>query len=245
MLKEIGRRKQINKAKKVQKAIRAKANETRAKNLSWFFKTGKGEYGEGDKFVGLITAQVAEVIKEFQDLSLPEIKKLLQSQWHEDRSVALGVLKKQFEKTDDKEKTKIAKFYLANKSRINNWDLVDISAPRILGEYLFNHPKEKKILFKLVKSKILWNRRIAVLASAYFIGQNKFQETLSLIKLLLNDKEDLMHKACGWMLREIWKRDAKTAEKFLNQYLKVMPRTMLRYAIERMPETRRKSFLEK
>ncbi len=226
----------------VRKELKSKASPETAKNLQRFFKTGPGEYGEGDIFLGLKVGGSREIAKKYQDLSLKETEKLLHSKIHEERLVALLILIHKFQTDKEDLKEKIFKLYLKNTKYINNWDLVDLSAHKIIGEYLRN--KSKKILYKLVKSKNLWERRIAVLTTFQFIGNNEFKESLKISKLLLKDKHDLIHKAVGWMLREIGKRSLATEEKFLKIHYKKMPRTMLRYAIERFPEKRRQAYLK-
>lgn len=229
-------------ANDVHKKIELLKNPVKAKLLSGFFKTGKGQYGEGDVFYGVTVPQSRKVAKEFFELSLPEIKKLLFSKIHEERLIALVILVSQFQKGDETKKEKIYNFYLQNAQRVNNWDLVDTSAHKIVGAYLLD--KNPSILITLARSKNMWERRIAIIATAAFIGKNKFKHTFRIATLLLNDKEDLMHKAVGWMLREVGKRDVVTLEAFLLPHYKTMPRTMLRYAIEKFPEIKRKKYLQ-
>ena len=226
----------------VYKELKSKANPKQAKNLQRFFKTGLGEYGEGDIFLGLKVGGSREIAKKYQNLSLKETEKLLHSKIHEERLIALLILIHKFQTDKEDLKEKIFKLYLKNTKYINNWDLVDLSAHKIIGEYLRN--KSKKILYKLVKSENIWERRIAVLTTFQFIKDNEFKESLKISKLLLKDKHDLIHKAVGWMLREIGKRSLVTEEKFLKTHYKKMPRTMLRYAIERFPEKRRQAYLK-
>ena len=226
----------------VRKELKSKASPETAKNLQRFFKTGPGEYGEGDIFLGLKVGGSREIAKKYQDLSLKETEKLLHSKIHEERLVALLILIHKFQTDKEDLKEKIFKLYLKNTKYINNWDLVDLSAHKIIGEYL--RDKSKKILYKLAKSENLWERRIAVLSTFHFIANNEFKESLKISKLLLKDKHDLIHKAVGWMLREIGKRSLVTEEKFLKTHYKKMPRTMLRYAIERFPEKKRQAYLK-
>lgn len=215
------------------------ANPQKAKNLHRFFKTGKGEYGEGDKFLGIIMPIQRKIVKKYKDLPLPEIKELLQSKIHEYRMVALLILVTQFKKAGEKSKKQIFDFYLKQASWINNWDLVDLSAPNIIGQYILDHPKEKPVLYHLVKSHNLWERRISVLATFSFIREKQYRDSLKIAKILLKDKHDLIHKACGWMLREIGKRDQNLLLSFLDKYCRQIPRVMLRYAIEKLdPKTR-------
>jgi len=216
------------------------ANPEKAKFLAGFFKTGKGQYAEGDMFLGITVPQTRQVAGKYSSLALPDIKKLLQSKIHEHRLTALLVLVQQFNRADENQKVKIIDFYLASTKRINNWDLVDLSADKILGEYLYQAPsKERKILRKLAKSKNLWERRIAVLSTFAFIN------ALEISKMLLEDPHDLIHKAVGWMLREIGKRNLAVEEKFLKKHCRKMPRTMLRYAIEKFPEKKRQLYLKR
>ena len=230
-------------ARDVQKAIRGKASVKKAKRSAGYFKSDKGQYGEGGKFVGLTVPEQREIARKFRGLPLGEVERLLASAYHEDRFTALEILVFQYERAGESERKKIAKFYLANKAGANNWDLVDTSAPYILGHYLFEHKSERGVLKKLAKSKSLWDRRIAIVATLYFIGQMRFNETLEIAKILLKDKEDLIHKAVGWALREVWKRDNRVVEDFLAYHKSKLPRTTLRYAIERMGETKRKNYL--
>ena len=227
---------------KLKQSLKKASNKEHAKILQRFFKTGPGEYGEGDVFIGIKVPPLRQIAKENLDLSFDEVQELLQSKIHEERLVALMILVLRYKKEDEKTREKIFKIYLKNTNRINNWDLVDLSAGEIVGAYLFD--KEKDILFKLVKSKLLWERRISVIASFYFIKNNSFETTLKLSEQLLNDKHDLIHKAVGWMLREIGKRNMEVEEEFLRNYYKTMPRTMLRYAIEKFPEEKRLAYLK-
>lgn len=220
------------------------ASAKRKKSNEWFFKTGKGEYGEGDKFIGVRVPDIRKIAEKFSDINIPEIKKLLYSNIHEERLAALLILVDQFYKSDENNKSKIYKFYLRNKSQINNWDLVDLSAHHIVGGYILNNPKEKNTLNMLAESKIMWDRRIAIISTLAFIRKNQISETLKLSKILLGDQEDLMHKAVGWMLREAWKKDTEKVEDFLMKNYNKLPRTTLRYAIERMEEKKRKNFLQ-
>jgi len=210
----------------------------KAKVYSRFFKTGKGEYGEGDLFLGLSVPKQRKIAKNYIDLNLDEIQELLLSKIHEHRLVALMILIFKYKKNFDKE---IVDFYLQNTKNINNWDLVDLSAYQILGHYLLD--KDKSILYKLAKSDNLWEKRISIISTYEFIKNNKFEDTLEISEILLNDKHDLIHKAVGWMLREVGKRNLETEEEFLKKYYKQMPRTMLRYSIEKFWEEKRKFYL--
>lgn len=229
----------------VQKALKDKSDPHKAKECARFFKTGPGQYGDGDLFWGLTVPEQRQIAKQYLNLPLQEIQILLNNKIHEQRLTALHILVYQFVKTDEKTRKKIYHFYLKNTKRINNWDLVDTSARDIIGEYLITRPLERKILYHLVKSKNLWERRIAIIASFAFIRQNDFADTLKLSELLLSDKEDLMHKAVGWMLREVGKRDITILTMFLQKHKTQMPRTTLRYAIEHFPPEIRKSYLAK
>jgi 3-methyladenine DNA glycosylase AlkD len=226
----------------LRKNIKTLRSKEVADTMQWFFKTGKGEYGEGDIFAGLKVPVQRKIAKDFRDLSKTEIKQLLASPVHEERLISLFILVEQYEKGSEKEKEKIFKFYLKNRKGINNWDLVDLSAPKIVGKYLLE--KDKSILVKFASSKNLWERRIAILSTYEFIRNNNFKPTLEIAEILLNDEHDLIHKAVGWMLREVGKKDLQTEEKFLRKYYKTMPRTMLRYSIEKFPESKRKKYLQ-
>ncbi|MCW3997980.1 MAG: DNA alkylation repair protein [Candidatus Bathyarchaeota archaeon] len=216
-------------------------NLEKAKILSRFFKTGKGQYGEGDIFLGIPVPEQRKVAKKYVDLSLNNLQKLLFSKIHEHRLTALIILVSKYKKADHSGKSKIYNLYLKNTKNINNWDLVDLSAPKIVGDYLSN--KDKSILFKMAKSNNLWERRIGILSTFAFIRKNNFEDALSISKLLLHDKHDLIHKAVGWMLREIGKKDQEIEEQFLKKYYMQMPRTMLRYAIEKFDKNKRKFYL--
>ena len=215
----------------------------RAKNLQWFFKTGKGQYGEGDIFLGITVPEQRKVAKKYVDLSLDDLQELLNSKIHEHRFTALVILISKYRKAEESIKAEIFEFYLKNTEKINNWDLVDLSAPRIVGDYLLN--KERSILYKLAKSDSLWERRVSILSTFTFIDNNDFEDALNISELLLNDEHDLIHKAVGWALREIGKRDQNIEERFLTMHYLHMPRTMLRYAIEKLGEKKRKKYLDK
>ncbi|MBT6735073.1 DNA alkylation repair protein [Candidatus Woesearchaeota archaeon] len=223
------------------------SNKEKAEIHSKFFKTGKGDYGEGSIFLGIPVPILRKVAKRYQTLSLDNIQKLLDDKIHTYRFVAIIILVKEYEMGNDEKKKEIYEFYLKNLSNINNWDLVDVSAPNIIGNYLYNQPKiiAKKTLQTLAISKNLWKRRIAIVSTFFFIRQNRFEETIEITKILLKDKHDLIHKACGWMLREVGKRNQKVLESFLDENIKKMPRTMLRYSIEKFEEGKRKAYLKK
>ena len=226
----------------LKKSIKDSSDKKQSEILQRFFKTGPGEYGEGDVFLGIKVPVLRKIAKENIDVKLNEIVLLLNSAFHEERLVALFIMVQKYSKAGQEEKEKIFNTYIKNIEKINNWDLVDLSAPLIVGAYLFD--KDKTILFNYAKSKNLWKKRIAILSSFYFIKQGMFDVTLRLSKILLNDTHDLIHKAAGWMLREIGKRDLRTEEDFLIKYYKNMPRTMLRYAIEKFPERKRQLYLK-
>jgi|ERR1700754_2634275 len=226
--------------------IRAKlkslGNPERAEMSKRYFKTGPGQYGEGDIFYGNNAAEVRGLAREYQAMAEDQILKLLASPFHEERAVALLILVRRFAKADPAARRRIYELYLAHTEFINNWDLVDLSAPHIVGAYLVD--KSRKPLYGLVRSPGLWARRIGILATFHFIRQNDFKDTFELSKRLLSDKEDLIHKATGWMLREVGKRDETAARRFLVEHYRKMPRTMLRYAIERFPDAERQSYLK-
>jgi 3-methyladenine DNA glycosylase AlkD len=213
-----------------------------AEFLQGFFKTGAGQYGEGDIFLGIRVPAVRGLAQEYKDLPLKEILSLLQSPYHEVRLFALIWLVNAFAQGDETTQKGIYDLYLANTGYINNWDLVDISAPKIVGAYLLE--KKRAPLYQLAKSKSLWERRISILATFYFIKYDQFTDALKIAEILLEDKEDLIHKAVGWMLREIGKRDTQCEEAFLQKHCRTMPRTMLRYAIERFTPAKRRMYLE-
>jgi 3-methyladenine DNA glycosylase AlkD len=219
------------------------ANPEKAKLLSRFFKTGPGEYGEGDVFLGIMVPEQRKVAKKYSGLSLPEIQDLLTSKIHEHRLVSVFILVSKYQKADPSGKKDIYDFYLRNTKNINNWDLVDMSAPKIMGDHLLE--RDKSILYKLARSDNLWERRISILSTAAFIDKHQFEDSLKISELLLGDKHDLIHKAVGWMLREMGKKDQEVEEMFLRKHHKVMPRTMLRYAIERFEEKKRKAYMAK
>ncbi|MEE9450663.1 MAG: DNA alkylation repair protein [Ignavibacteriaceae bacterium] len=221
--------------------IKEESNKQQAKSLQWFFKTGAGEYGEGDVFAGIKMPVQRKIAKKFKNLNYDDIRALVASKIHEERMIGLLILQCKYEKGDEKEKEKVFKFYIRNRKGINNWDLVDISAPKIVGEYLLN--RDKKLLYEFAHSKNLWERRIAILSTFTFIRAGKFETTFKISDVLLDDNHDLIHKAVGWMLREIGKKDLDAEEKFLKLRSKKMHRTMLRYAIEKFPEVKRKKYL--
>lgn len=230
-------------AKQAKLELKKLSSAKKAKASARFFKTDPGQYGEGDKFIGVSVPDQRKVVKKFSTLALLEISKLLNSQIHEERLVGLLILVSQFQTADEKTKKQIYNFYLKNIRRVNNWDLVDASASYIVGSYLFDKPRT--VLYKLAKSKNLWERRIAIIATLAFIVKGKSRDTLKIAVLLLNDKEDLIQKAVGWMLREVGKRvSCEELEGFLKKHYKIMPRTMLRYSIEHFPSDIRQKYLK-
>lgn len=220
--------------------LKKEANPEKAKLLQGFFKTGKGEYGEGDIFLGVTVPETRKIAVKHKDIRLKEIESLLKSEIHEERLCALLLLVHNYQKHKEKQ-AEIFNFYLKNTTYINNWDLVDLSSHKIVGHFLFD--KNKSILYKLANSENLWEKRISIISTFYFISKREFSDSLRIAEILLNDKHDLIHKAVGWMLREIGKKDLETLECFLKFHYKNMPRTMLRYAIEKLPEKRRKAYL--
>ena len=217
------------------------AEPGRGEHSQRFFKTGPGQYGEGDKFLGLTVPQMRVLVRKYRDLDDASALKLLASSWHEERSIALLLLVQGYERGDDARRNLIHRAYLANTTRINNWDLVDASAGQIVGAHL--DARDIALLKRLAKSKSLWERRISIVSTFYFIRRDEFRPTLQIAELLLGDSEDLIHKAVGWMLREVGKRDRRALDRFLEKHYARMPRTMLRYAIERHPERTRKRYL--
>jgi len=229
-------------AKEVVNALKLVATEERRKVNEWFFKTGKGEYGYGDIFLGITMPNIRRIAKKFsQEISLQELTKLIQSPIHEVRLCALIILVNKYNK---EEPDRIYHYYLKHLNSINNWDLVDSSAPYIVGDYLYNNQEQSKILLEFSQSENLWVRRISIVSTFAFIKNNEFNKTLEIAKLLLNDDQDLIHKAVGWMLREIYKRDKRIIKRFLRQNYALIPRTTLRYAIERMDKEERFLYLK-
>lgn len=221
--------------------LKSLASPAAAAAATRFFKTGPGEYGEGDTFIGINVPTLRTISRSFRALPLDEIRSLLNSPVHEERHLALMVLVLQVAKCDEAHRERAFDLYLGNTRFVNNWDLVDCSAPQVIGGYLLNRPKEP--LVSLAKSKNLWERRIAIVSTQHFIRHGQFAETLAVSELLLGDREDLIHKATGWTLREVGKKDQAVLEGFLDRHGTVMPRTMLRYAIEKFPPDRRRAYL--
>lgn len=226
---------------KLTQTLQRYADPERANVLQRFFKTGKGEYGERDIFLGITVPMQRQIAQQYYGLQLKEIDTLLQSKIHEHRLIALFILIRQYEKGTPKDKKRIVAFYLKHARWINNWDLVDLSAPKILGHYLID--KSRKVLHTLAKSQSLWERRIAIIATFTFIRQRQFDDTFHIAELLMQDSHDLIHKAVGWMLREVGKQNHKAEEEFLKKHYQHMPRTMLRYALEHFPEEKRNVYL--
>lgn len=231
-------------ASSAQKVLRQSIIKSKSKDLARFFKTKKGEYGEGDKFLGVMVPDIRKTAIQFKHLSLKEIQKLLKSQWHEERLLGLIILTLKYPDSNLKEKNDIFNFYLFNTQYINNWDLVDLSAHKIIGQYLYKYKKDRNILKKLAHSKNIWERRIAIISTFYFIYKGECNDPLKIAEILISDTHDLIHKAVGWMLREVGKRcGQEKEEEFLKKYYKEMPRTMLRYAIEKFSSKKRKGYL--
>ncbi len=234
---------EIRDAREVCRALRAVADPVKAAFLPRFFKTGRGEYGEGDRFLGVVVPRQRKIATHFKGLPLTEVAKLLQSTFHEERLTALFILVRRFEKGDERQRLAVFEFYLKHMERVNNWDLVDGSAPQIVGGWLAE--RDKAILETWAGSDNLWTRRIAMLATYYEIKHNRFVAALRIAEILVHDEHDLIHKAVGWMLREIGKRDLETEESFLCRHYATMPRTMLRYAIEKFPAEKREFYMRK
>ncbi|MBU1086686.1 MAG: DNA alkylation repair protein [Candidatus Omnitrophica bacterium] len=231
-----------SKLKQIKQKLIAQADKKKAKILQSFFKTGKGQYARGDVFLGITVPKIRHIAKQFSDLENNDILELLKSKYHEQRLLALLIWVEQFSSAEQKIKTQIYQLYIKHTKYINNWDLVDLSAPKIIGSFLFN--TQRDILYKFAKSPQLWQKRIAIVATYYFIKQNDFADTFKIARILLTDKHDLIHKAVGWMLREAGKINLAKEEEFLGKYYKNMPRTMLRYAIEKFPEEKRLKYLK-
>ena len=238
------------KSNNVKKYLRKAADKKKAIILARFFKTGKGDYGEGDVFIGVVVPQQRKIAAKFAELPFKEIKELLKSKIHEERLTGLIILVNQYKKSFKVSKFKKGEilrkqffnFYVKNISSVNNWDLVDLSCRDIIGEHLIN--RQRKILYQFAKSRNMWKRRIAIVSTWAFIRKNDFNDTLRLAETLFNDKRDLIHKAVGWMLREVGKKDERVLRQFLDKNASKMPRVMLRYSIERLPENKRRKYLQ-
>jgi 3-methyladenine DNA glycosylase AlkD len=227
--------------RQVHAALLALENPDKAAFLAGFFKTGKGQYGEGDRFLGIMVPAIRQLARRFRELGLADCERLLQSPYNDERLLSLLILVGHYQKADADVKDKVCRIYLKNRHRVNNWNLVDSSAPYIVGADLLR--KDRSLLYELAQSPSLWDRRIAMLATFAFIREGNFADTLKLTERLLDDEHDLMQKACGWMLREVGKRDQPVLEVFLRQHHRIMPRTMLRYAIERFSPAKRRAYL--
>ena len=214
-----------------------------ADRLQGFFKTGEGEYGEGDLFIGVRVPDQRRVAKKYKELSLPDSRLLLHSKVHEHRLTALFILVEQFNKGDDKTRKRIVDLYLENIAYVNNWDLVDSSAPKILGEWLVDRPRD--LLYDMADSEVLWKRRISIVSTFTFIARGELDDALALAESLIDDEHDLIHKASGWVLREVGKKDVNVLEEFLMRHSRRMPRTMLRYAVEKLSPSRKKFYMKK
>jgi 3-methyladenine DNA glycosylase AlkD len=226
---------------KIRARLQKLANKERAQHSQRYFKTRPGEYGEGDRFLGIKVPEIRKLAKEYQAITLTEAIQLLQSEIHEERLLALLILVRSYARGEEHTKKRIYGLYLRNTRYINNWDLVDTSAEHIVGAFLKD--RSKRPLYDLARSNDLWERRIAIMATFHFIKRHEFTWTLRIARMLLSDTEDLIHKAVGWMLREVGKRHLAAEEQFLKKYYRKMPRTMLRYAIERFPESIRRRYL--
>ncbi len=206
-----------------------------------FFKTARGEYGEGDRFIGVRVPKIRKLARAYRDITASDIKNLLHSEIHEERLLATVIMVEQYKRADTAERDTLFKLYVNHTHRINNWDLVDTSVPHIVGHYLYN--RDKGLLYQWAASASIWQRRMAIMATFYFIRQLQFADSLRIAEILVNDSHDLIHKAVGWMLREVGNRDLACEESFLKKYYKKMPRTMLRYAIEKFDQPKRKKYL--
>jgi 3-methyladenine DNA glycosylase AlkD len=229
----------------IKQEIKSLANPEKAKIYLRFFKTGKGHYGEGDQFLGLTMPQQRIIATKYINTPLKELQELISSPIHEYRMTALIILTYKYKKADEDTKKEIYDFYIKNYNCINNWDLVDVTAPNIIGEYLLDRKSRRRILYEFATSDHLWKKRIAIISTFTFIKNEDFQDTINISEILLEDKHDLIHKAVGWMLREMGKRNEKVLLKFLNKHHKVMPRTMLRYSLEKLSEEKRKYYMKR
>ncbi|MDD3803736.1 MAG: DNA alkylation repair protein [bacterium] len=241
---ELSERRENAIKEKLEDEIKRFGHEDKAEKWRKYFKTGKGQYAENDKFIGLEMPEIVSYVNKYMEIDDRQLLELLKSRYHECRSIALSIMVKRFERADEEEKKKIFEFYLNNTKCVNNWDLVDISAPVIVGGYLFG--KEGRILERLARSDNLWERRIAIISTQTFINKGICKESLEIAEILLNDSEDLIHKAVGWTLREVGKKcGIEKEEEFLQKHFRIMPRTMLRYAIEKFPPEKRDYYMAK
>ena len=229
-------------AAEVQNELRMHADQDQARHAMRFFKTGPGEYGEGDRFLGIRVPQQRKIARKYHLLPLDEVRILVRSPYHEERLTGLLILTYRFPKAAEHEQMTIFKFYVSHTPFINNWDLVDVTAPKIVGPWLEN--RSRKLLYELAGSESVWERRIAILSTMHFIRNDDLKDTIRLAEILLKDTHDLIHKAVGWMLREAGKKDLQKLEAFLERHAGNMPRTMLRYAIEKLPESRRSYYMK-
>jgi 3-methyladenine DNA glycosylase AlkD len=226
----------------LRRRLRACADPARAKAGQWFFKTGPGEYGEGDRFLGIRVPALRGCVREFATLDRTSVTTLLHSPWHEERLLAVLLLVRQYDRGTTADRAAIFRLYLRSLRYINNWDIVDSSAPQIVGRHLDGNGRAT--LVRLAKARLLWSRRVAMLATFHTIKQGDFSDAIAIATMLLTDTHDLIHKASGWMLREVGQRDRQALEAFLDRHVGAMPRTMLRYAIEKLPPARRRHYLE-
>lgn len=231
-------------ASEIQEALEFLSTPEKREFLPYFFKTGKGQYGEGDKFLGVVVPDTRKVAKANLELSFSEIEKLLKNPYHECRLCALLILVEKFKKADEKERKRLFDFYLSNTKYVNNWDLVDLSCRFIVGDYLLNK-EDRNILYQLAESDWLWDQRIAVVSTYSFIKNKQYDDIIALSEKLMNHQHDLMHKAIGWMLREMGKMDIRPLYAFLDKYHQIMPRTMLRYSIEKLSKEERAHYMKK
>ncbi len=228
---------------RIQNELRKLANKKIAEQSAYFFKTGEGEYGHGDVFLGVRAPVIRELAKVNTDINLLDVKKLIKSKYHEERLLGLIILTGKYkESLDSKEQGRVYKVYLSSFKYINSWDLVDVTCPHIIGKHLMN--RDRSVLYKWAKSDHLWTRRIAMVTNWWFVRNGDLKDVFKIAKVLLKDEHDLIHKAVGWMLREAGKKDLKKLEAFLKKHYQTMPRTMLRYSIEKFPEARRKMYLK-
>ena len=228
---------------KASEEIRSLADKERAIHSKKFFKTGKGEYGYGDIFLGVRTPQIRSIAKKNISISTTEMKTLIKSKYHEERLLGLIILANKYSKDkDEKVRNQLYKIYVSSFKYVNNWDLVDVTCPHVIGKHLMD--KERSILYSWARSEDLWTKRIAIVSTHWFIRKNDLDDTFKIAEILLNDEHDLIHKAVGWMLREAGKRDLEKEEIFLKKHYKSMPRTMLRYSIEKFPEPKRQKYLK-
>lgn len=228
----------------MKRALREAANADDAVFLQRFFKTGEGKYGVGDRFLGVRVPATRQLVKQFGGATLEDMLELLESEWHEERLLALLLMVRLYQRGDEDTQRQLYENYLANTAHINNWDLVDSSAEHIVGAFLYGKANAQRVLMRLGRSTQLWERRIAMLSTFHFIKRGEIGIALAIAEHLLNDTEDLIHKAVGWMLREVGKRDHAALERFLEPRILLMPRTMLRYAIEKFPEPQRQRYLK-